>query len=428
LLRLMLCSAPPAARGSRTPKTGACITASSRAPAAGLSIFAFARCRAARAATRARTPLSSTVTVRPSSCQALRSLFSRGVRQAEAGEFTKRAFLNGRMDLTQAEAVIDLIESETPTAARNAAHQLQGAIGARLKDVYSALLDIIAHFHAVIDYPDEDIDDFRMQSYLSVLLGAEEELKRMLSTHERGRVLRGGVPTAIIGRPNTGKSSLLNAILGYERAIVADLPGTTRDTIEEKALFGGALLRLIDTAGLRQTHDAVESLGVGRALSALGGAGLALLVLDGSEPLRDSDFEALRSIPPSVPRIAVVNKSDLPCALGPDDLAGLGVGYCRVSALTGMGLDSLDAGIKKTFPELGTMPSGELITNARQAEAISRALAGLGLAIGAIKASVTPDAVLTDIEAALMAVGEVTGDTMREDVITRVFDRFCVGK
>jgi len=151
-------------------------------------------------------------------------------------------------------------------------------------------------------------------------------------------------------------------------------------------------------------------------------------VLDGSETLQDGDFEALRSIPPNVPKIAVVNKSDLPCALGPDDLAGLGIGYCRVSALTGMGLDSLDAEIKKTFPELGTMPSGEVITNTRQAEAISRALAGLSLAIDAIKALVTPDAVLTDIEAALMAVGEVTGDTMREDVISRVFERFCVGK
>ena len=360
--------------------------------------------------------------------EALRSLFARGVRQAEAGEFTKRAFLNGRMDLTQAEAVIDLIDAETPTAARNAAGQLRGAIGRRLKAVYSTLLDIIAHFHAVIDYPDEDIDEFKMKSYLSMLLDAEKELGRMLSTHERGRILRDGVPTAIIGRPNTGKSSLLNALLGYERAIVTDLPGTTRDTIEEKILFGGTLLRLIDTAGLRKTHDTVEKLGVGRTLDALSGAGLVLLVLDGSEPLQDGDFEALRSIPSGVPRLAVVNKSDLPGVLDADELARLGVDYCRVSALTGMGLDVLDAEVKKMFPKPGTAPSGEIITNARQAEAISRAKAGVNLAVEAIKASVTPDAVLTDIEAALKAVGEVTGDTMREDIISRIFERFCVGK
>ena len=360
--------------------------------------------------------------------EALRSLFSRGVRQAEAGEFTKRAFLNGRMDLTQAEAVIDLIESGTPAAAQNAAGQLRGAVAIRLESVYDVLLDVIAHFHAVIDYPDEDIDEFKMRSYLSVLVGASEELNRLLSTHERGRIIRDGLPTAIIGRPNTGKSSLLNALLGYERAIVTDLPGTTRDTIEEKILFGGALLRLIDTAGLRKADNKIEKLGVGRTLNALRGAGFVLLVLDGSEPLQDGDFEALRSIPPDVPKLAVVNKSDLPCVLGADELVGLGAGHCLVSALTGMGLDVLDAEIKKMFPELGTPPSGEIITNARQAEAISRAMKCVGQAMAAIRALVTPDAVLTDIEAALIAVGEVTGKTMREDIISRIFERFCVGK
>ena len=360
--------------------------------------------------------------------EALRSLFSQGVRQAEAGEFTKRAFLNGRMDLTQAEAVIDLIESETPAAASNAAGQLRGAVGVRLEAVYSALLDVMAHFHAVIDYPDEDIDEFQMQSYLSALMGAREGLERLLSTHERGKVMRDGLPTAIIGRPNTGKSSLLNALLGYERAIVTDLPGTTRDTIEEKILFGGLLLRLIDTAGLRKADNTVEKLGVERTLSALRGAGLVILVLDGSEPLRNEDFDALHSIPPGVPKLAVVNKSDLPSALGPNELAGLDLKYIRISALTGMGLDVLDEEIKKMFPELGTPPSGEIITNARQSEAISRAMESVSQAIIAINASVTPDAVLTDIEAALIAVGEVTGKTMREDIISRIFERFCIGK
>jgi tRNA modification GTPase len=360
--------------------------------------------------------------------EALRVLFAQGVRQAQAGEFTKRAFLNGRMDLAQAEAVIDLIEAETPASALNAAGQLRGAVGAGLEPVYNALLDIMAHFHAVIDYPDEDIGEFEMQGYLSALRDADNELARMLSTHARGRVLREGIPAAIIGRPNTGKSSLLNALLGYDRAIVTAMPGTTRDTIEEKVLIGGVLLRLTDTAGLRKTGDEVEKLGVERTYAALRGAGLALLVIDGSEPLRCDDHDALRSIPPDIPKLAVVNKSDLPCVLVYGELAALGIGHCRICALTGEGLDALEAEIKKIFPELRTPPSGELITNERQYDAISRSFDCIIRSVDAISASVTPDAVLTEIESALTAIGEITGKTMREDITSRIFERFCVGK
>jgi len=414
--------------------------------------------------------------------EVLRLLFSHGVRQAQAGEFTKRAFLNGRMDLTQAEAVIDLIEAETPASALNAACQLRGAVGIKLDSVYNSLVDVMAHFHAVIDYPDEDIDEFEMQGYLSALRESEEELSRLLSTHERGRVLREGVPTAIIGRPNTGKSSLLNALLGYDRAIVTDISGTTRDTIEEKVFFGGLLLRLIDTAGLRKTGDTLEKLGVERTIAALQNAGLVLLVLDGSEPLKDEDSEALHRIPDGAPTLVIVNKSDLPAAIGQQelqvflnqrdlpalpgqhelpallgqrDLPALlgqhelpvvidqrelpavsdrlghsrpGFDCCRVSALTGDGLDVLDDQIKKMFPGLIAPPEGEIISNRRQAEAISRAKESILLAIAAINEAVTPDAVLTDIEEAITAIGEVTGKTMREDVITRIFERFCVGK
>ena len=360
--------------------------------------------------------------------EALRALFSHGVRQALAGEFTRRAFLNGRMDLTQAEAVIDLIEAETPAAASNAAGQLRGAVSARLDSIYSALLDIMAHFHAVIDYPDEDIDEFEMRNHLSTLRDAERELSLMLSTSERGRVLREGVRTAIVGRPNTGKSSLLNALVGYDRAIVNESPGTTRDTIEEIIIVGGVALRLIDTAGLRSANDTVEMLGVERARAALRGASLAILVLDGAEALRNEDRDALRSIPPGIPKIAAVNKSDLPLVLDDNELSALGIGYCRVCALTGDGFDALESLIKKEFPKSGTPPTGEIITNARQAEAISRARTSVELAIDAIEASVTPDALLTDIEAALSSIGEITGKVIREDITLRIFDRFCVGK
>jgi len=214
---------------------------------------------------------------------------------------------------------------------------------------------------------------------------------------------------------------------------VSGISGTTRDTVEEKVFFGGALLRLIDTAGLVQAAEEVERLGVGRALAALRGAGLAILVLDGSEPFSDADLGALRSIPPDVPRIVAVNKSDLPAVIGQGELSRLGLapagaGVCRISALTGEGLDALDAKIKELFPGHSAPPSGEIITNARQAEALSRARASVAAAIAAIGDSVTPDAVLTDIEAALAAIGEVTGKTMREDIVSRIFERFCVGK
>jgi tRNA modification GTPase len=250
----------------------------------------------------------------------------------------------------------------------------------------------------------------------------------LLSTHERGRVLREGVPAAIVGRPNTGKSSLLNLLLGYDRAIVTGIAGTTRDTIEEKALVGGVLLRLIDTAGIRKADSQLEALGVERTFAALRGAGLAILVLDGSEPLRDEDFEALRSIPPGVPVLTAVNKSDLPCVLGAVDLKGFGPSLCHVSALSGGGMAGLEAEIKKLFPKPEALPQGELVTNARQAEAISRAAESVRGAIDAILASVTPDAVLTEVEASIKAIGEITGKAMREDVVARIFERFCVGK
>jgi tRNA modification GTPase len=358
----------------------------------------------------------------------MRSLYAHGARQAEAGEFTKRAFLNGRMDLTQAEAVIDLIQAETPAAARNAACQIRGAIGVRLEAMYSDLLNIMAHFHAAIDYPDEDIDEFEMQVYLYMLKDARDELRWMLSTHERGRVLREGIQAVIVGRPNTGKSSLLNALLGYSRVIVADAPGTTRDTIEEKIIIGNIPVRLIDTAGLRATGDSVEQLGVERTLDALRGAGLAILVVDGSEPLQEEDVAALHSIPVNIPTIVAVNKSDLPNALSADVFTAFKSSYCRISALTGDGLDKLEEIIKKALPEQSAPPDGELISNARQADAIMRARDGIDRAICAINASVTPDAVLTEIEAALSAIGETTGKTIREDITARIFERFCVGK
>jgi len=361
--------------------------------------------------------------------EVMQVLFKLGVRQAKQGEFTKRAFLNGRLDLSQAEAVIDLIEAETPAAAANAAGQLSGAVKSRMGSIYSRLLDIMAHFHAVIDYPDEDIDEFKMSHYSTVLSDINSGLTQLLKTHNRSTVLKGGLPTAIIGRPNTGKSSLLNALLGYDRAIVTEIAGTNRDTIEEKAIIGNVLLHLIDTAGLRKTNDTIEKMGVDRTKAAISGAGLILFVLDGSEALQSEDYDILRSIPPDIPIIAVVNKSDLPQALSTKELDGLGVEHSKVSALSGEGLNCLDDKIQRLFPvNEETAAQGEIITNARQADALTRAITCITSASNALTESVTPDAILTDIEEALSAIGEVTGKTIREDIITRIFERFCVGK
>jgi tRNA modification GTPase len=383
--------------------------------------------------------------------EVLHTLFAHGVRQAQPGEFTKRAFLNGQLDLSQAEAIIDLIEAETPIAARNAAGQLRGAISERLEPVYSALIDIMAHFHATLDYPDEDIDEFKMHEYLFVLEKSQKRLMELTATHERGRIMRDGVKTAIVGRPNSGKSSLLNALLGYERAIVTDIAGTTRDTIEEKLVVGNVVLRLIDTAGLRHTDEVIEKLGVERSLSALSSAELVLLVIDSSEKITDDDFEILSSIPPKTPKIIILNKIDLTheqkilhetlndkqesnektnsafCILH-SALTQENRSHVQLSALTGEGLGDLEAEIKRLFPQTATGAAGEIITNARQLDAISRAQSALSEAITAIAASQTPDAILTEIEAALHSIGEVTGKAMREDIVLRIFERFCVGK
>lgn len=359
--------------------------------------------------------------------EGLASLFAAGARQAERGEFTKRAFLNGRLDLTQAEAVIDLIESESAGAARNAAAQLDGALRRQIEGVYDALLQLSSQFYAVVDYPDEEIEPLERGHILDVLAGARGALRTLLGTAGRGKLLRGGVPTAILGRPNVGKSSLLNALLGYDRAIVTDVAGTTRDTVEEKAVVGGVLLRLIDTAGIRETGDAVERLGVDRARRAAASAELALLVLDGSRPLTDEDLTALEAARLAPRRLVLVNKSDLPRRLEVSALDAGAEAVLSISALEGTGLEALEDAVAALFPA-GEVPPGQIVTNARQAEALERALQALDGAREALEGGLTPDAVLTDVEGALRALGELTGRTVQEDLVSRIFQRFCVGK
>ena len=360
----------------------------------------------------------------------LEALFSRGARQARAGEFTRRAFLNGKLDLAQAEAVGDLLEARSREGARHAAGQLTGALSRRIGAVYSALVDIMAHFHAVLDYPDEDIDPFRMEELSGQLSRQEAALRALAGSYRRGQYIRDGVPCAIVGRPNAGKSSLLNALVGFDRAIVTNIPGTTRDTVEERAELGGVTLRLIDTAGLRDSDDPIEQLGVERSRAAMEEAALVLLVVDGTEKATREDADLARAIAGTgKPWVLVRSKGDL-AGENADDLAALAQGapLVSLSARTGEGLDDLGRAVEELFPKGTEDKAGELITNARQAEAASRALDCVVRAGQALTDGVTPDALLTDVEEALEALGELTGQSVREDVTDRIFSKFCVGK
>ena len=361
----------------------------------------------------------------------LSALFAAGARQAKAGEFTQRAFLNGRLDLTQAEAVIDLIDAETAAAARNAAAQLDGGLRRVLEPIQDALLDITSRFYAVVDYPDEDIEDVRPEQVAEALSSAEGQLTALLATCQRGKVLKSGVRTAIVGRPNAGKSSLLNALAGYERAIVTDIPGTTRDTVEESVLCGGVLLRLIDTAGIRDTEDIVEQKGVERSRQAITSADLVLAVVDGTEkPTGAGEIFRLAAECPHW--IAVYTKRDLAppymvLASSPAPAVPPAASV-SLSSVTGEGLDKLESAVAALFPAGDPKEAGSLLTDQRQEEAVRRARDAVRRAREALESGLTPDAVLTDAEEALDALGELTGRTAREEIVSRIFSRFCVGK
>ena len=355
----------------------------------------------------------------------LDALYRAGAIPAKRGEFTKRAFLNGQLDLTQAEAVIDLIEADTADAAANAAGQVGGVLQKKLAPIYDDLTNLCSHFHAVLDYPDEDIDDFNLQSYYNPLRADAKALYALLQTYGQGRILRQGVAAAIVGKPNVGKSSLLNALAGFERVIVTEVAGTTRDTVEETVMVGSTRLRLIDTAGIRETDDAIEAMGVARSRKAAQEADLLIFVCDGSQPLDDEDRAVIDVCLEAENAIALINKSDKGQVVVPGDLPFMYV--IPICARTGEGLELLADAVDTMFA--GSAPcDGTILTNARQFDAIRRAYEAMLRALQGLKLGLTPDAALTDVEEAMNAMGEVTGATVREDITARIFERFCVGK
>jgi tRNA modification GTPase len=362
---------------------------------------------------------------------ALSTLYSYGARPAEPGEFTKRAFMNGRLDLSQAEAVGDLIEAVTEEGAVNATAQIQGALSRELGRIYDDLTDLLAHFQAVVDYPDEDIEDFGIDNAVSILENAAEQLNKLTEGYKRGKVLREGIDCVIIGRPNVGKSSLLNMLVGDERAIVTPIAGTTRDIIEAYAKIGGVTLKLRDTAGIRRTDDMIEDIGVDRAIKAAKDASLVLAVVDGSQPLSDEDRDIMEH---AVGKrgILLINKSDKPQDESLDrDLREWSDKFIRIlkiSAKTGQGMDELEA-VVNTLYSMGELRlDGTLITNARQEGTCKTAELLLRGAINNLRYGYPPDMVLYDVEQALMRIGEILGKNTPIDIVDKIFANFCVGK
>jgi len=359
--------------------------------------------------------------------EGLESLLSQGVRQAGPGEFTRRAFMMGKISLSEAEAVNDLITSRTVEAAQNAAAQLMGSVGSPVHQMREELIGMAAHFYALVDFPDEDIDPVLFEDAAALLHRTTSRLYAMAESYERGRVLREGVPCVILGRPNVGKSTLLNTLLGRERAIVTDIPGTTRDLIEENVKVGQLLLRVTDTAGLRDTNDPIEQAGIDRAMAEASAASLILAVFDGSKALDDGDMLVLaRSAGNRA--IAVVNKSDLEQGLDEKLLRKHFLNIVHLSAKTGEGIRELLDLIPRAIGFGDGAFDGTLITNARQAAALARAAERCEAALYAAQSGMTADAVVMDTEGAIAALGEITGETVTEAVVERIFSDFCVGK
>lgn len=353
-----------------------------------------------------------------------------GARLAEPGEFTKRSFLNGRIDLTQAEAVIDLIHSKTELSRQAAVNQLEGRLKKAVREMREELLDMIAGIEAVIDYPDYDIED---ETYSKMEQSAQRLLQRMeklLETADRGKIIREGLQTVIVGKPNVGKSSLLNWLLEEERAIVTDIPGTTRDTVEEYLNIDGIPIKIVDTAGIRETGDIVERMGVEKSKAYAENADLVILMLDGSRPLEAEDKEIL-SFVKGKKTIALLNKTDLTQALSLEELAAYipREQLLMISVKENQGFDALIDAMKKLFLD-GQDATAEdaLFGNTRHKDALGRARDAMARCMETIQTRMPEDFISMDLQDANRALGEITGDTSDEEIIDRIFTKFCLGK
>ena len=359
--------------------------------------------------------------------QVLRAVIEAGAVPAEAGEFTKRAFLNGKLDLTEAEAVIDIISAKSRSAARSAIYVKEGVLRRKITEVKDELLSLTAHLSAWADYPEEDIAEVSEEDILVTCEKAEVTLKKLLDTYDMGQAVKQGIDTVIAGRPNVGKSTLMNLLSGTEKSIVTDIPGTTRDVVEDTVLVGDVILRLSDTAGLRDTDDAVEKIGVDRARKKLSQCGLLLAVFDNSRELDSDDLELI-GMSGEVPTVAIINKTDLETKLDIDKIKSTISNIVFISAANGEGRDEIIKAVEKIAGTSQLNPSEGILSNERQRSNVYNALNSVREAKAAVETGMTFDAVTVNLEDAISELLEMTGEKASDEILDKVFHNFCVGK
>lgn len=360
--------------------------------------------------------------------KALEEVIKAGARMAEPGEFTKRAFLNGRIDLSQAEAVIDIIRAKTDLSAKSAVLQSEGKISREISELRRQLLEIIAHIEATVDFPEEDLEEVTAEKVSGDLNNIIYKLDVLINTADEGRIIREGISTVIVGKPNVGKSSLLNVLLNENRAIVTEVPGTTRDVIEEYMNLDGIPIKIVDTAGIREAHDIVEKIGIQKSREKIDEADLIILMLDLSRDLDYDDMEIIKYIKDKK-YIVLLNKSDLDAKMDMSDLNALNSKYIiQTSTLTGSGIARIKECIKELFFKGTVKPNDLYITNVRHKEAIIRAKESCEYALKCLKDTSAIDLASIDIRNSWKYLGEITGDSLDEDIIDKIFSEFCLGK
>ncbi|MCB2300594.1 tRNA uridine-5-carboxymethylaminomethyl(34) synthesis GTPase MnmE [Clostridium tagluense] len=358
----------------------------------------------------------------------LQEIIRAGARMAEPGEFTKRAFLNGRIDLSQAEAVIDIIRAKTELSMKSALMQSEGSISREIKTIRNKLLSVIANIEVTVDYPEEDIEEVTAGMVTEDVALVISEIDTLLSTADEGKILREGLSTVIVGKPNVGKSSLLNALLKEKRAIVTDVPGTTRDAIEEYISIEGIPVKIVDTAGIRETEDIVEKIGVQTSKEKIDEADLVILILDWSKKLTHEDEEIIEYIKEKK-YIVLLNKSDLGGKIERSELQSLKSKYItNISAKTGEGLSQVKGHIKDLFFNGEIKTEGVFVTNNRHKQSLIRAKENLESSLNALEYTSAIDLASIDIRNAWINLGEITGEALEEDIIHKIFSEFCLGK
>ena len=353
-----------------------------------------------------------------------------GARTAEPGEFTKRAFLNGRIDLSQAEAIIDVIKSKTDMAHEVAQSQLEGSLAKKIKDLRMNVTEVLAHLEVSIDFAEEDVEEITYQTLEEKALELRNEIKKLYDTAESGKILRDGLKTVIVGKPNVGKSSLLNSILGENRAIVTDIAGTTRDVIEEFVNIKGIPLKIVDTAGIRETEDVVEKIGVEKSRESFSTADLVIMVLDASRKLSEEDMEILESLK-NKKTIVLLNKMDLEPQIELEKIEEFvnSEDIIKISALKHQGIEELQDKIEAMVYHGSVKNSSNLmITNSRHKDALFKAYESINDAISAIEQRMPYDFIEVDFKNIWDYLGYINGDTVREDLLDTIFANFCIGK